>query len=305
VGASKRLGQGELNVTVPSTSNDEIGELSTTFNEMAKKLAEAQEQLKQKNISLAESLEISNQQKLDLEKVNKELDNFVHTVSHDLRSPLMGISGYGSVLKSQYAQEMDERANRCIAGILKGTERMNQMINDLLELTRLSRVQNPFEITSISDLMDEVLGRLEFRIAKDNVDVTVSDNLPVIVCDRIKLTEAIFNLVSNAMKFSVKVTEPDHRPRVEITCDHIHSEYVFSVKDNGIGIDPEDQDEVFGMFKRLQNAQEYEGTGAGLSIVKGVIDDHGGKIWIESQLGEGAKFIFTIPDSIQPSANES
>lgn len=299
VNVATAIGHGNLDIKVESSSNIEINELSSAFNTMTGQLSEAKQELEEKNDALAKNLDLVEAQKQDLEKVNRELDNFVGTVSHDIRSPLTGISGYATILDNQYREQFDKRAQRCITGIKNGIERMNNMIIDLLELTKISRVRNPYEQTDMDDLVDSIIARLEYRIAEQNVEVRIQDSLPTVFCDRIKIGEVFHNLISNGLKFSSKV---DRQSTMEIGFTENESDFEFWVKDNGIGIAPEDQDQVFGIFKRLESAKEYEGTGAGLSIVKGIIDEHQGRIWIDSELGQYTAFHFTISKDL---ANES
>jgi signal transduction histidine kinase len=294
--AARQIGEGRFFVRLDARQPDEFGEVSGAFNTMSEKLAEAKLELEKKNRDLADNLRLTSQQKKDLEKVNQELDNFAHTVSHDLRSPLMGIMGYGSVLESQYSGGLDDRGQRCIQRIRQGTDRMNRMIDDLLELTRLSRVRNPYEPSDIQAIFNDVLERLEYRIKEAGAEIVLKGPLPTIICDRIKLAEVFLNLVGNAVKFSSK--RPDGRPRVEAGYERTPEGHRFYVKDNGVGVAKEDQPKIFEMFQRAGNTQEFEGSGAGLSIVKTVIDAHGGRIWIESEPGAGAVFYFIIPDQI-------
>ena len=286
-------------VHVGKSSNTEINELANAFNTMTEEVSKAKIELEEKNQALAKNLTLVEHQKKDLEKVNTELDNFVGTVSHDIRSPLTGISGYGTILEKQYSPQMDERAQRCINGIVKGAERVNQMIVDLLELTKITRVRNPYEMVNMDNLVDSIIDRLDFKINEYNVNIKIGDNLPTVFCDRIKMGEVFHNLITNAIKFTSKL---EKQPVVEIGGQENADSYEFFVKDNGIGIAKEDQELVFGIFRRLESAKDYEGTGAGLSIVKRIIDEHNGKIWIDSVLGRYTCFYFTISKNLM---NES
>ena len=296
VKAAIEIGKGDLAVKVDSSDNLEINELSHAFNTMTTQLADAKIQLEEKNKALSENLDLVEEQKKDLEKVNKELDNFVGTVSHDIRSPLMGISGYSTILQKQYADQLDKRAQRCIHGINKGVHRVNDMIVDLLQLTKISRVRNPYEEVNMDNLIDSIIDRLEYRINEHRVAINIADNMPTIVCDRIKMGEVFHNLISNAVKFSSK---QDYPPILDIGYRDDDEVYEFHVKDNGIGIAEEDQERVFGFFKRLETAKDFEGTGAGLSIVKQIIDEHGGRIWIDSKVGEYTCFYFTVAKNLK------
>lgn len=302
---AEQIGAGNFDFRLPEASKNEIGEVNRALNAMSAKLAEAREQLELKNQELARQLTITEEQKVDLEKVNKELDNFAHTVSHDLRSPLMGIMSYCSILESQYRPTLDERGQKCINRIRHGSERLNRMIDDLLALTRIARIKNPYESADVAAIVRDVVERLEYKIREGQIILTIKNELPTMVCDRIKLGEVFLNLVSNAIKFSSKrdqegnLVSGQSQAAVDIGYRDIADEYEFYVKDNGIGIAKESHHEVFDIFKRLDTAEQYEGTGAGLSIVKTIIDDHGGRIWIDSDTGRGAAFYFTIPKSLR------
>ncbi len=295
--AAQAVGDGNFLIKLKRLSADEIGEVSTAFNVMTGKLLEFTNQLNQKSNQLAESLRITEEQRSDLEKINKELDSFVHTVSHDLRSPLLGIIGYTDYLKHSYYEQFDERGRRCLDGAIRSADRMQELISDLLTLSRISRVRNPYEEVDIHNLVNVIRERLEYSIEENQVDFQIENDLPLIVCDRIKMGEAFLNLINNAIKFSSKVNS--RSPVVRVGCIELPDDWEFWVKDNGIGIPEEYHDEVFEMFKRLHTSTQYEGTGAGLSIVKAVVDNHGGRIWIESEPGQGAEFHFTIPKNLR------
>lgn len=286
---SSEIAGGNLKARVDIRTEDEIGELAQSFNQMTDKLVKAKEDVEQKNA------EIEVQKKM-LEQVNKELDSFVYTASHDLRAPLRGISSFASFLEEDYAKKFDAQGKDYLKEIREGTDRMNQLIEDLLMLSRISRIKNPYEEVNIIQMLNAVIKRIEFDIKEKKVDLRIQRDMPTIRCDRIKLSEVFLNLINNAIKFSSKNNKEN--PRVEVGYVLEGDFHKFYVKDNGIGIEPKYHSQVFGIFKRLHTAKEYEGTGAGLSIVKRVIDDHGGRIWIDSDVGKGATFYFTIPKDL-------
>ncbi|MFH1359737.1 MAG: ATP-binding protein [Candidatus Omnitrophota bacterium] len=294
--ASSQVAQGDYDVVLHEDSQDEIGELSKVFNEMAKNLTAFKSELEEKNKELFKSLAVSTQQKKELKKVNQELDSFVYTASHDLRAPLRGIASFATFLEEDYKNKLDDEGKGYIDEIRKGATKMNALIEDLLSLSRISRIKNPYEDVPIRPLIDSVLERIKVDIQKEKVRLIIAENLPTVYCDRIKMAEVFLNLINNAIKFSSK-NNKDH-PQVEIGYMAEDDHHKFFVKDNGIGIDPKYHEQIFGIFKRLHTDKEYEGTGAGLSIIKRVIDDHHGKIWIESKLGQGAAFFFTIPKNL-------
>lgn len=239
-------------------------------------------------------------QKRYLEKANAELDSFVYTASHDLRAPLRAIASFASFLNEDCAKQLDERGRDYLDEIQKGAIKMNLLIDDLLSLSRISRVRNPYEPSPVSQIVKDAVERLNFDIQSSGVKVNMAADLPVILCDRVKLTEAFLNLISNAVKFCSKKTAVGgpaaaDPPKVEIGWTDRGDRWEFWVKDNGIGIDPKYQDQIFGIFKRLHASESYEGTGVGLSIVKRIVEDHGGRVWVESQLGRGAQFKVILP----------
>lgn len=233
----------------------------------------------------------------DLEKVNLELDSFVYTASHDLRAPLRGIASFAAFLEEDYKEKLDAEGQDYLKEIRKGADRLSQLIDDLLTLSRIARIKNPYEDVQAGGLIQNAIERLEFDIKQKNVDLKIQENLPTIRCDQIKLAEVFLNLINNAIKFSSK--NEKENPRIEVGYQDTGNAHQFFIKDNGIGIDAQYHEKIFGVFKRLHKESEYEGTGAGLSIVKRVIDDHGGKIWVDSRLGEGATFYFSIPKNLK------
>ena len=244
-----------------------------------------------------QNLEEISRQKKDLEKLNQELDRFVHTVSHDIVGPLTTIVGYAAYLEGHYAQQLDQQGRDCISGVRKGAGRLNVLIKDMLELTRMSRVKNPYSRVLIQEAVNAAIANCDFMIRQSSAVIKVEGILPEIVGDRIKITVVFFNLISNAVKF----VKADVSPVIKIGCNETPKEYEFYVEDNGIGIDPRHHQEIFDIFKRLHTVDQYDGSGAGLAIVKAALEDQGGRVRVESSLGQGAKFIFTIPKGLTPS----
>jgi signal transduction histidine kinase len=241
------------------------------------------------------------EQKRFLEKANAELDSFVYTASHDLRAPLRAIASFAAFLKEDCGAQLDARGQDHLEEIRKGALRMNQLIDDLLTLSRISRVRNPFAPASVGDMVRDVLERIRFDVQSAGARIVAAPDLPVILCDRVKLTEVFLNLITNAVKFSSKnavengMTPSGEAPQVEIGWKDRGDRWEFWVKDNGIGIEPKYHDQIFGIFKRLHPSESYEGTGVGLSIVKRVVDDHGGRVWVESEAGKGSVFRVILP----------
>lgn len=291
------VGRGNLEHRIFVKSNDEIGELASAFNEMIAKRRQAEKERGQLIKNLESLTRVLETQKKDLEKVNLELDAFVYTASHDLRAPLRGIESFANFLEQDYADKVDAEGKDYLRRICLGVTRMEQLISDLLTLSRISRIKNPYEDVNIGELIKSVTDSIEFDLQAHHVELKIAKDMPVVYCDQIKIRQVFLNLINNAVKFSSKNNKEN--PRVEIGHNDREQEHEFYVRDNGIGIDQQNHQQVFGIFKRLHKSEEYEGTGAGLTIVKRVIVDHDGRIWIDSELGEGATFYFTIPKKLK------
>ncbi|MCC6220737.1 MAG: PAS domain S-box protein, partial [Deltaproteobacteria bacterium] len=244
-----------------------------------------------------EAKELLLQQKKDVESVNLELDRFVYTASHDLRAPLRGISTFAQFIKADNEKKLDERSKDYLDRIIKGVSRLSSLIDDLLKLSRISRIRNPFELVDVKALIKGVVEGIELEMENHSVELDFPSPIPQIVADRIKLGEVFLNLISNAIKFSSKNNKD--KPRVQIGYASREGFHEFSIRDNGIGIDPAYHEKIFDIFQRLHKADEYEGTGAGLSIVKRIVEDHGGSIRVESELGTGTNIIFTISKNLK------
>jgi len=242
-------------------------------------------------------------EKRNLEKVNHELDQFVHIASHDLYAPLRAIGSFASILQKDCQDKLDPDSADSLKQIIQGAQRMTDLINDLLTLSRISKVTNPYESVNLYDLIESVKRRLQTEIEQNHTLITIQEHMPAIHCDRIKMTEVFLNLINNAIKYSSK--NPRVQPKIEIGMTGKQDLYEFFIKDNGIGIDPRYHLQIFDMFKRLHSKDQYEGTGAGLYIVKTIIEEHGGSVWVESQIDAGSTFYFTIPKNLQVINNGS
>lgn len=232
-------------------------------------------------------LKKSEQQVSDM---NKELEAFSYSVSHDLRAPLRAISGYSQILKDDYAYVMDEEGIRTLNAILKNSKKMGELIDDLLAFSRLRRADLT---TSHLNMTQLVTSLLEEVIEKDhdNVSVKITDLLPAKGSQAL-ITQVWTNLLSNALKFSKK----KDKPVIEIGSYPENDSVVYYVKDNGAGFDMQYYHKLFGVFQRLHSQEEFEGTGIGLAIVQKIIHRHNGSVWAESKLGEGSSFYFSLPN---------
>jgi len=234
----------------------------------------------------------------ELESKNAELERFTYTVSHDLKSPLFTIRGFLGYLEQDALAGKHDRVKSDMQRITAATEKMQMLLNDLLELSRIGRLKNESVIIPFEELARDAVELVHGQILERGVAVHIDANLPVIFGDRQRLLEVLQNLVDNASKFMGDQKEP----RVEIGQDGEAGEKpVFYVRDNGIGILPEHYDRVFGLFNKLD--VNSAGTGIGLALVKRIIEVHGGRIWVQSEAGKGSTFYFTLPTPPESKSN--
>jgi signal transduction histidine kinase len=230
----------------------------------------------------------------ELMRSNKELEQFAYVASHDLQEPLRTVSSYVQLLETRYKDKLDQDANDYINFAVDGSNRMRQLINSLLEYSRVSRVK-PFEMINTNEVVSDVLLDLTDQVNEKGA-VLKYDNLPEVYGDEILIGQLFQNLISNALKFTGKV-----RPEIIISGEKRNGNCLFSVKDNGIGIQKEYWDKIFVIFQRLNSREMYPGTGIGLSVCKKIVERHGGKIWVESEPDKGTTFYFTLEN--QPANN--
>jgi PAS domain S-box-containing protein len=226
----------------------------------------------------------------NLERSNDRLRQFVYAASHDLQEPLRMVSSYLQLLENRYEDDLDEDAREFIDFAVDGADRMRQMVEDLLEYSRLERRDPNFERIDCDAVVQRVQADLQVQIEEAGAEI-VTDPLPTVRGDEQQVEQLFRNLVSNALKYNDG--EP---PRVEIAAHQRNDHWEFSIADNGIGIEPEHTDQVFEVFNRLHGDTEaYSGTGIGLSLCQEIVERHGGRIWVDSEPGEGSTFYFTLP----------
>ncbi len=225
----------------------------------------------------------------ELARSNADLKDFAHVVSHDLKGPLHTIQGFAKLLARRYEGKIDAKADEFIRSIIDGTVRMEDLIRDLLEYSQLGIKAERAAPADCSLIVEKVIGNLKASV-EENHAVLTHDAMPTIIADPSQMTSLFQNLIDNAIKFHGK-----ERPRIHISAERKGEEWVFSVRDNGIGIDSEDPEKIFGMFQRLHSSAAYPGTGIGLATCRKIVESHGGKIWVDSEPGKGSIFYFTIP----------
>jgi signal transduction histidine kinase len=225
----------------------------------------------------------------DLERSNKDLEQFAYVASHDLQEPLRTVSSYTQLLAQRYEGQLDQDARDYIGYAVDGANRMQQLIQDLLAYSRITTRGSLFVPVDLNEALGEAIANLRASIHESDAIVANGD-LPTINADHRQFVQVFQNLIGNGIKFRKR----DEPPRVHITADRAGREWIISVKDNGIGIDPQYFNRLFIVFQRLHGKQEYSGSGIGLALCKRIVERHGGRIWVESALGEGATFRFTI-----------
>ena len=250
--------------------------------------------LRQRNAALEREVR---EHSAELEATNIELDAFTRSVSHDLRTPLNALVGFSSLLTMKYAPQMEAQPRMWLDQIERAAKRMNQLIDDLLRLSRLGRQALSLEPVDLGSLVRGVVDELIPAQDRQRVQVLV-DALPPVNADPPLLRQVFVNLLSNACKFTRRTTQPT----IEVGCSLGSEGQVFFVRDNGAGFDMAHADRLFGAFERLHRAEEFEGSGVGLSIVQRIVQRHGGRIWAESKPGQGATFYFTL-EAVSLAAN--
>lgn len=226
----------------------------------------------------------------EIEKRNRELDDFTYVVSHDLKEPLISIEGYSKILLADYRDKFQQDGQELLTSITQSCTRMKNLINELLTLSRVGRLTESMTPVAIGSVVKEILDDLEYIINTQNVMIETSSHLPIVLGNRVHLVVLFRNLFVNGIKFNTSV-----RPVIRIDWKDDGSMYEFSISDNGIGIEENSFDKIFTIFQRLRSEIRYEGTGAGLTIVKKIVETHGGKIWLKSTVGKGSTFYFTLP----------
>jgi signal transduction histidine kinase len=227
----------------------------------------------------------------ELRRSNAEFRQFSYAVSHDLQEPLRGVVNFLTLLERRHKETLEQDAQECIRFAVDGAKRMSAMIHDLLEFSRVQSPNQEPEPVDTGELVSRALGNLSASIDETGTEVTVNAALPTVLGNAAQLARVFQNLIGNAVKYR----DPSRPPRVILDVTPDGEEWVFSIADNGIGIEPQHFDRIFGVFQRLHGHDEYEGTGIGLALVKRIVEQHGGRIWVESEPGMGSRFLFSLP----------
>lgn len=280
---AKQVRNGDLSPRAIVFAKDEFGDLAITFNLMLDSLKESQEHLEKKVQERTQQLETS----------NKDLEAFSYSVSHDLRAPLRAIDGFSQILEEDYANKFDEEGKDVIATIRTSTQEMGTLIDDLLSFSRLGRQSMKLQTINMTTLAKSVFDELQ----KTNHDREIQfscEDLPEIQGDSSLLRHVWINLLSNAIKYTNKKS----KAQIMIGSKIQGNDILYYVQDNGAGFDMKYVNKLFGVFQRLHDRRDFEGTGVGLAIVARVITKHGGKVWAEGEVDKGATFYFSLPKKV-------
>lgn len=227
----------------------------------------------------------------ELSDKNAELESFVYTVSHDLKTPIVTIEGFIGALREDYGNLLGPEGEKYLGRMTGATQKMEALINDLLDLSRIGRVTEEKAEVSFTDLAKEAAKSFYAQVKEQNISIEISEGMPFLYGERKRLGQVVDNLMANAVKY-IGVDNPS--PRIEVGAERQGGETIFFIKDNGIGIDKMYFDKIFSIFQRLPSAKKIDGTGMGLTIVKRIVELHGGRVWVESEVGKGSTFYFTI-----------
>ncbi len=293
---ARRLMQGDFSARATVNDQSEIGLLADTFNQMAARLQEemnevrlAEERYRQLSVSLEQRV---HERTLQLQKVNQELEAFSYSVSHDLRAPLRAINGFAAILQDSASESINDESRRHLAYIRKEAGRMGELIDGLLALSRVGRhtlhVQ-PISASQLSNMVQEAIQTIDTSEPQRQVEWRI-EPLPPCAGDPTLLRQAFINLIGNAFKYT--------RERSPAIIEIGFEQGAYFVRDNGAGFDMRYANRLFGVFQRLHSSEKYEGTGIGLATVQRIIERHGGKIWAQAKVNQGACFFFTLPPNL-------
>ena len=281
--------QKDYSVRAVRIGNDELGSLTEAFNHML-------DQIQVQNLSLSVFTQNLEQKVVErtvqLESVNKELEAFSYSISHDLRAPLRAIIGFSAILEEDYSSKLDKEARRITSVIKKNAGTMGQLIDDLLAFSRIARQDMIKASVDNDEMVKEIIDNLEIAAQYDHAKINwVIVPLPPVYADMNTIRQVWVNLISNAVKYSSK----KETPHIEIGSFMKEGQIVFFIKDNGVGFDEKYRNKLFKVFQRLHSADEFEGTGVGLALVEKIVSKHMGKVWAEAVVDTGATFYFSLP----------
>lgn len=289
---TRRIASGEYGHRVAPLRVRELDVLSAQFHEMAGAVAEREQQLQAQQVTLEQANKQLQQANQGLERSNRELERFAYVASHDLQEPLRTIGSYTELLARRYQGQLDERADKYIEFTMTATHRLKALIQDLLVFSRVQRASRKAEQVNLNALLENIRQELESRLTETGGALRV-EALPTVTANPELLHHIFLNLLGNALKFRA----PGRPPEVRVWAERQPAEWVIHVQDNGIGIEEQYHARIFEAFQRLHPTSEYEGSGIGLSVMRSAVEQHGGRVWVQSVPGQGSTFSFTLPDT--------
>jgi signal transduction histidine kinase len=289
--AVRKFGEGDSSVEVKVKSRDELGELADNFNAMATARVTAENELREARDDLEDRVQERTkelaQANEELATINKELSDFAYVVSHDLKAPLRGIGSLATWLATDYEDVLDDTGKQQLQLLLDRAKRMETLIESILQYSRVGRLHESLENVDMNELVNSAIQMLS---PPDNVSIMIEGRLPRVLCERTRMEQVLLNLLSNAIKFMDKPVG-----LVTVACEGSGDMWRFSVTDNGCGIDSRYYDQIFQIFQTLNPVDDKQSTGIGLTLVKKIVEMHGGTTWVESEVGKGSTFYFTLP----------
>lgn len=280
-----RLAHSQLELRVKERT-EELAVANESLQSEIRERKRAEEKLRTLNSELEQRV---SDRTSELRNANQELETFTYSIAHDLRAPFRQISSYAEVLREDFDSILPDEARKYVQRIGTKARDMGQMVDDLLNLFGIAKQKIDFQPVVLNLLVQDVTLGFKTETDKRSIEWQIGD-LPTLSCNQALMRQVFDNLLSN----SIKYTRPRSNARIEVGCRHIDEEHVFYVADNGVGFDMENAGRLFGVFQRLHRAEEFEGTGVGLALVSRIIRKHGGRIWAEAKINEGATFYFTL-----------
>jgi light-regulated signal transduction histidine kinase (bacteriophytochrome) len=286
----RRVAEGDYDHEIRTGGAPELVRLARDVDGMRRTIASDLTEVRAARRLIEEANARLEAQTAELTRSNADLEQFAYVASHDLQEPLRKVASFCQLLKRRYAGQLDERADQYINFAVDGAQRMQRLINDLLEFSRIGRITSGFAEVDLDRLMTDAVAQLDSVRERTGAEITWS-GLPVVRGEEALLSTLLSNLVGNSLKFR----QPDVPPQIEVSARQVAGEWEFTCRDNGIGIEAEFADKVFVIFQRLHGKEAYPGTGIGLAIAKKIVEYHGGRIWVDPEYTGGAAIHFTLP----------
>ena len=302
--ASERVAAGDFAHRITGDGPADLTAVAGAVEGMRRRIVAELDASREKEEVLGRQADELDAQAVELRRSNAELEQFAYVASHDLQEPLRKVASFCQLLEKRYGDQLDERGLQYIDFAVDGAKRMQVLINDLLTFSRVGRLDDTREKVGLDQALDKALDNLAAAVEESEARIDRPERLPETVGDPTLLTMLWQNLVGNALKFR----HPDRAPQVSVTCapdPETPGMWRLCVTDNGIGIPEEFTDKVFVIFQRLHSRDAYGGTGIGLALCKKIVEHHGGRIWIDSTVGEGTRFCFTLPSAEEATSTDT